>query len=163
MENNQLNRYTAHIEGSFVIFIIGMRVNKVWAVHQWWPVFRAMPQMVKELSAQPNSGFLHAENYLYWRGAALIQYWRSFEHLEQFAHNPAQSHWSAWQNFNQQLATTASVGIWHETYQVEAGHFENFYANMPKKGLAVIGHSCAAVGSHATARNRLSANHSLKS
>ena len=28
-------RYTATIDGEFVVFIIGMRFNKLWKVHQW--------------------------------------------------------------------------------------------------------------------------------
>jgi hypothetical protein len=35
-------RHTAQIEGPFVVFIIGMRINRLWAVHQWLPVARAM-------------------------------------------------------------------------------------------------------------------------
>ena len=32
-------RHTAQIEGSFVVFLIGMRINKVWKVRQWLPAF----------------------------------------------------------------------------------------------------------------------------
>jgi hypothetical protein len=35
-------RHTAQIEGPFVVFIIGMRINRLWAVHKWLPVARAM-------------------------------------------------------------------------------------------------------------------------
>jgi len=28
-------RYTGTIEGDFVVFLIGMRVNKPWKVHRW--------------------------------------------------------------------------------------------------------------------------------
>ena len=45
-------RWTAEIEGDFVVFLIGMRVNKPWKVHKWLPVFLAMPRMLKELSAK---------------------------------------------------------------------------------------------------------------
>ncbi|TDJ39578.1 MAG: DUF4188 domain-containing protein [Gammaproteobacteria bacterium] len=32
-------RVTANVtEDEFVIFLIGMRINKLWKVHQWWPV-----------------------------------------------------------------------------------------------------------------------------
>ena len=41
-------RVTAEIEGDFVIFLIGMRINKLWKVHKWLPVFRAMPRMIRE-------------------------------------------------------------------------------------------------------------------
>jgi hypothetical protein len=41
-------RMTAEIEGDFVVFIIGMRINKRWKLHKWVPVFRALPRMLKE-------------------------------------------------------------------------------------------------------------------
>lgn len=28
-------RVTAQVEGDFVVFLIGMRINKVWKIHQW--------------------------------------------------------------------------------------------------------------------------------
>ena len=39
-------RVMAKIEGDFVVFIIGMRVNKPWKLHKWLPVFAAMPPMI---------------------------------------------------------------------------------------------------------------------
>ena len=45
-------RYSATIEGPFVVFLIGMRVNQLWALHKWVPVARAMPPMLKELMAE---------------------------------------------------------------------------------------------------------------
>jgi len=35
-------RYTAQIDGSFVVFIIGMRINRWWALHKRLPVSLAM-------------------------------------------------------------------------------------------------------------------------
>lgn len=72
-------RYTAQLDGSFVVFLIGMRMNKLWAVHKWLPVAKAMGPMVEHLLEHRDLGLLHAERYLYWPGAALVQYWRSFE------------------------------------------------------------------------------------
>jgi hypothetical protein len=34
-------RYTAQVEGPFVVFIIGMRINQMLAVHKWLPVAQA--------------------------------------------------------------------------------------------------------------------------
>ena len=44
-------RWTAELEGDFVVFLIGMRVNRPWKVHKWWPVLRAMPRILTELEA----------------------------------------------------------------------------------------------------------------
>jgi len=46
-------RMTAEIEGDFVVFLIGMRINKLWKVHKWLPVFTVMPKMIKEVKSNP--------------------------------------------------------------------------------------------------------------
>jgi hypothetical protein len=132
-------RYTAALDGSFVVFMIGMRVNKLWAVHKWLPVARAMRPMVEHLLAHRALGLLHVQYYLYWRGGALVQYWRSFEQLERFARDPSLAHLDAWKRFNRAVGSDGSVGIWHETYRVPEGHYTSIYANMPRMGLAVAG------------------------
>ena len=52
------SRMAGEIEGEFVVFLIGMRINKPWKLHKWLPAFLAMPKMLKELEAHPESGFL---------------------------------------------------------------------------------------------------------
>ena len=42
-------RMTAEIDGDFVVFLIGMRINKPWKIHKWLPVVLAMNPMLKEL------------------------------------------------------------------------------------------------------------------
>jgi hypothetical protein len=34
-------RVTARIDGEIVVFLIGMRINRFWKVHKWWPVAAA--------------------------------------------------------------------------------------------------------------------------
>ena len=148
-------RFSAQIDGPFVVFLIGMRVNRLWAVHKWLPVARAMGPMVRELLTHPELGLLHADTYLYWRGAALVQYWRSFEQLEQFARNPALAHLDAWKRFNQAVGADGSVGIWHESFLVQQGQYETVYGNMPRRGLAMAGAHLSATGRRETARRRL--------
>ena len=41
-------RMAAEMEGDFVVFAIGMRVNKAWKLHKWLPVASAMRRMLKE-------------------------------------------------------------------------------------------------------------------
>jgi hypothetical protein len=82
-------RYTASHDGDVVVFLIGMRINKLWKIHKWWPVFLAMRPMVQELQANPASGMLHASFGLLFGGPAVVQYWRSFEDLERFARDGA--------------------------------------------------------------------------
>src|SRR3954452_19383307 len=94
-------RYSATIDGDFVGFIIGMRINRPLRVKSWWPVFAAMPKMIRELEADPSSGFLGATQGLMTTGPTLVQYWRSFEQLEAYARNPQAAHLPAWRAFNQ--------------------------------------------------------------
>ncbi len=148
-------RFTAHIDEPFVVFLIGMRINRFLAFRKWVPVARAMGPMIRELYQHPEKGFLGAEFFLYWRGPAIVQYWRSFEDLERFARNPDDPHLPAWRRFNQTVGTDGSVGIWHETYAVEAGHHEAIYNNMPVFGLAKATEHVPAKGRLETARRRL--------
>ena len=148
-------RVAAHIEGDFVVFLIGMRINKLWKIHKWFPVAIAMPGMIKELEARgPESGFLGYLNYPF----VLVQYWRSFEHLEAYARAQDQKHWPAWVAFNKKLGKArGDVGIWHETYKVRAGEYEAIYSGMPLMGLAKVGSVLDAQGTHESARARIEA------
>ncbi len=148
-------RYTAHIDGPFVVFLIGMRVNRLFAFRKWVPTATAMGPMLKTLYTHPEKGFLGAQTFLYWRGVAVVQYWRSFDDLEQFARNKSDPHLAAWQRFNKAIGGDGSVGIWHETYLVEAGKYEALYGNMPRFGLGNASEHVPATGSRETARRRL--------
>ena len=127
-------RYTADIDGDFVVFLIGMRFNKPWKVRQWWPVFTAMPKMLKTLDDHPELGCLGSHS---WPGRTtlLLQYWRSFEDLDRFARDRELPHLEPWRRFNRVIRDSGDVGIWHETYQVHAGEYEAVYGNMPEFGL----------------------------
>ena len=54
-------RLAATLDGTFVVFMIGMRINNLFQVNKWLPVATAMPRMLKELAKQPELGFIHAE------------------------------------------------------------------------------------------------------
>lgn len=148
-------RFTAHRDEHFVVFLIGMRVNRPLAFRKWVPTARAMGPMLRELYRRPEKGFLGAEFFVYWPGAAVVQYWRSFEDLERFARDPQDPHLPAWQRFNRTVKSDGSVGIWHESYLVEPGQYEAVYNNMPVFGLAKATEHVRAVGGRETARRRL--------
>lgn len=146
-------RYSADMGGDFVVFIIGMRPNPWWKVHRWLPVARAMQRMLRELAADPQSGFLAANQGMLASGPTVVQYWRSFEDLDRFARDPRAAHLPAWRRFNQKIRTSGAVGIWHETYLVRAGAYEAIYADMPRVGLAAAGgHVPIHVKGHTAAR-----------
>jgi GH15 family glucan-1,4-alpha-glucosidase len=147
-------RLTATLEGEFVVFLIGMRINSPLKVHKWFPLARAMPRMITELYRQPELGFIHAEMWLS-RTIILVQYWRSMEQLLAYAKNKQAQHLPAWQAFNKAVGTDGSVGIWHETYTATAGTYENVYVNMPAFGLGKAGTLQAATGGKQSAAGRL--------
>ena len=127
-------RYTARTDKPFVVFLIGMRINQLWAVHKWMPVASAMPPMLKILAEHPAKGLLGVETWVRWREILTVQYWK---------------------DFNQRVGSDGSVGIWHETFLVEAGQYECVYGNMPRYGLAAATEHVPAVGNRETARLRL--------
>lgn len=153
-------RMTVEMEGEFVVFLIGMKINKPWKVHKWLPVFLAMPKMIKELKEHPESGFL---GYNGLGGSVIVQYWRSFEHLETYARSKDMKHWPAWVDFNQRMGKSrGDVGIWHETYVVKPGNFEAVYSGMPPYGLGKIGKLVPASGNREAARARMNAGSSTE-
>ena len=149
-------RVTAQCDEPFVVFLIGMRVNKPWKVHKWLPVAMAMGRMIRELSTRPKSDLLHVESWA-GRTTIMVQYWRSFDALERYAKNQSDAHLPAWRAFNQKVASNGDVGIWHETYTVNPGQFECVYNNMPRFGLAAATNVVPASGKRSGARGRLTA------
>lgn len=145
-------RFTAEIEGDFVVFLIGSVAHHPLRVRQWLPVARAMQAMQREIAARPEIGCLHVENFGAVRNIS-IQYWKSFEHLERFARSKEWSHLEAWRSFNKLISDSGDIGIWHETYQVRAGQFETMYGNMPVFGLAGAGRH-VKIGASSTAATR---------
>jgi hypothetical protein len=148
-------RYTAQSDDPFVVFLIGMRVNRILALRSWMRVAAAMPPMIAELKRNPALGLLHAQFFVYWRGVGVLQYWRSFDQLHAYAHARDAAHLPAWAEFNRRIGGNGVVGIWHETYTVAPGQYESVYANMPLFGLAGAVRHLPAVGRLESARSRI--------
>ena len=138
-------RMTVEIEGEFVLYLIGMRINRFWKIHKWFPVFIAMPRMLNELASDPNSGLL---GYRLLNLFSVVQYWRSLDHLIAYARQKDSAHLPAWRAFNKAFAKDSDdVGIWHETYRIQPGCYEVVYRNMPAFGLGAA-FDLVPVGSH---------------
>jgi|SRR5579884_2143802 len=149
-------RFTAQTDQPFVVFLIGMRVNKPLAIRKWLPTALAMGPMLRELYAHPEKGFLGAHTFLTGRTVLMVQYWRSFEDLERFARDDNDPHMPAWRRFNRAVGyKDGSVGIFHESYLVQPGQYEAVYGNMPVFGLAAATSHVPARGRRETARGRL--------
>jgi hypothetical protein len=156
MANIIPGRMTASHSGDIAVFIIGMRVNRLWAIGKWLPVFRAMGAMLGELHSDPDSGFLAYE--MCWkspRQPVLIQYWQSFDALEAYAADTGRAHRPAWTAFNREAKGNDAVGIFHETYVVRSGASETLYNDLPVFGLGKAKGLVPATGNREAARNRM--------
>jgi hypothetical protein len=145
-------RYTAQIDGDFVVFLIGARPN--W--RNPWSSFgdlggrRGMKHMLDYLMDHPERGLL-----AYQMGfPTIVQYWRSFVQLEAFARDGDDPHLAAWRSYWKRVGSSSRTGIWHETYLVKAGAYEAIYGNMPTRGLGRAGRLVPLTGS-SSARNRI--------
>jgi hypothetical protein len=147
-------RYSADVEGEFVVLLIGMRINRLWQVHRWWPVLSAMRAMLAELAEHPDKGLLGAQQALI-GGPAVVQYWRSHEDLERFALAADDLHRPAWKHWNRVIRDTGAVGVWHETYVLRDGQHESIYVNMPRFGLAAATDHVPVAQRGESARERL--------
>lgn len=145
-------RVTHQHEGPLVVFLIGMRVNRIFRPDLWMPVFMAMPRMLAELSADSSSGLLGYRITVGAGGPLVIQYWKTPEQLYAYAGDTSAEHRPAWAEFNRRARKVpGAVGIWHETYAVDRA--ESMYVGMPVTGLAAAtGSREAAAGSRAAQR-----------
>lgn len=156
-------RYTAHIEGDFVIFLIGARVNSWRKLIKLSWIGQASSAMYEALESHPEYGYLGGEAFTrnFFRESINISYWRSYEHLERFSRSKDDPHLEAWRRFNQEIASDGSFGIWHETYLVKAGNYETVYSNMPQFGLARAAEHHPMAGRKQTSRGRLTGEESV--
>ncbi|MBV0925794.1 DUF4188 domain-containing protein [Halomicroarcula limicola] len=129
----------ADIDGDFVIYINGMRLNRLRAVHKWLLAGRKIAKMFERLESDPDSGFLgYQPAFMGLRTGAAIQYWRSLEDLRRFARDPEDLHVPAWQWYNDEVDSGGGVGFWAELYVIEDGNYETFFRNVPPIGLGTV-------------------------
>ena len=147
-------RHMAKIEGDFVVFLIGARLQWTHPIRSFRDLGgrRGMSHMLKHLSEHPEKGLLGYEMGL----PTIVQYWRSFDHLEAFARADDDPHTVAWRKYWKRVGKQNRTGIWHETYLVRAGEYEAVYANMPAFGLGKAG-SLVPMAGETRARTRLGA------
>ena len=150
---NAPTRLTAQIDDEVVVFLIGMRF-RLRQVRRWLPLFMAMPKMLRELAADPSSGYLGGQSW-FGNPTVMVQYWRSFEDLERYARATDHEHRPAWAACNRTIRSGVDVGVWHESYRVRPGDYEAVYVNMPPFGLARATGTVPAIGPRESARGRL--------
>ena len=124
---------------SVTVFMVGIRVNRWLAPWHWLPLLLALPPMVRELAAEPDSGLLGYRLLLGpgARQAMLLQYWRDAQDLHTFARDPNSPHHAAQKRFwRHYAAADAAVGVWHELLPASAP--EALYGNMPPTGIGAL-------------------------
>jgi hypothetical protein len=149
------DRLHAEREGEFVVFLVGMRINRLWKVHRWLPVAMSAPRMAREQESKGLLGSRFFRSGL--REVTILQYWESFEALRGYAREPGTEHRTWWGRFNEMASGDDAVGIWHETYLVRAGEYETVYRHMPASGLGAAEGSelVPATGARESAADRL--------
>jgi hypothetical protein len=153
MRDIHRGRWTAQIEGDFVVFLIGARINsklRVLRALRDLGGAKGMRGMLEYLVAHPEKGLLGYEA----SGLNIVQYWRSFEQLEAFANDKDDPHLEVWRDYWRRVGRSGRTGIWHETYLVRAGEYEAIYGNMPPRGLGRAS-TLIPLAANAGARRRL--------
>jgi hypothetical protein len=145
-------RYAGRLDGDFVVFLIGARFSLRNPVRSVLDLGgrRGMRHMLDHLVAHPEKGLLGYQMGF----PTIVQYWRSFDHLERFAKDKDDPHVAVWRDYWRRVGSSPRTGIWHETYLVRAGEYEAVYGNMPAFGLGKAGKAIPLSGS-STARTRL--------
>jgi hypothetical protein len=146
----------AEIDGDFVVFLIGGRFSLRHPIRTFRDLGGrrgGMRAMLDHLVAHPEKGLLGYTMGL----PVIVQYWLSFEHLENFARDQSDPHAKTWREYyRRQAAHGEGAGIWHETFQVRAGEYEAIYNNMPPFGLGKAGR-LVPLAESSTARLRIRA------
>ena len=127
------DRLHAERGDDFVVFLVGMRINRLRNVHRWLPVVLSAPRMVEEQEREGLLGSRFLRSGL--RELTVLQYWESFETLREYARDPGTEHRTWWSRFNRLAGEDDTVGIWHETYLVSRDGYETVYRHMPASGL----------------------------
>lgn len=152
MTQIQAGRLTVDNHRDLVVFLIGARINRWWLLPLSLPILAKMNRMLVELRDDPDSGLLGVQPVGF---GVSVQYWKSYEHLNRYANDPERTHRPTWTKFLSKLFNNRAVGIWHETYLVQAGHYESIYTNMPRFGLGRCQPLIPATGGHSTSARRL--------
>jgi hypothetical protein len=152
----QQGRWTAELDGDFVVFLIGAMVYDPAAATEASRLLLAMATMLDELEADPSMGLLGYTRHGEAGHGVLVQYWRSFDALESYARNPGALHAPVWRAWNRLASDDRNAaGIWHETFKVAAGNYEAIYQNTPVMGLQRAGRPLTVTEAKDSARARI--------
>jgi hypothetical protein len=132
---------------------LGLVVRKLGALPFARKIGRAIERAASE-AIETKAGLLHSERIFFqWKHFGFIQYWSSFEALEDWSHRPPHSDW--WREALERMRKQGDFGVYHETFLVPRSGIESIYLNCPAVGLSAFGVQGEAVGTATTSRDRL--------
>ena len=150
------DRMMADLEGEFLVFVIELQIHKWWLFWRWYPAVRAMTQMLFELLEKKEYGLLSFDYWNVLHRQLFVMYWRSYEHMHDWALNKNATHIPGWKMLNQLMKDHPDIiGFWHESYVVQPYQYESFYRNVPTMGLGKAGKLTPIKGRMSTAAARL--------
>jgi hypothetical protein len=148
-------RWMARREGPFAVFVFGMRLNRARGLRRFLWGLRVLRRVLADLHTGSARGFLAGSVYRTGRSVIAVQYWDSFDALDEYARDHALPHRGAWQRYLREALDDPAVGLWHETYLASPGTWEAVYVNMPPRGLGAAGELEAMQANKGSARDRL--------
>jgi hypothetical protein len=151
-----MNRVIARLPGSVTELCLvrfGWQARGVAARFYAAKLARAVDRAAAEAVAS-GAGLLHSERLAFGRGhAGVLQYWRSFDALEDWSHRPPHADW--WRGAVERMRGRDDFGVYHEAYLVPRDRVEAIYLNCRPTGLAAFAAAGAPVGADTNSRGRL--------
>ncbi len=148
-------RWMARRTEPFAVFLFGMRLNQTRGLPRFLWGLRVLRRVLANLEAHPARGFLAGQVYRAGRTLIAVQYWESFDALDDYARDHALPHRRAWQRYLREALDDPAMGLWHETYLADPGSWEGIYVNMPPWGLGAGAELSEMQANRGSARERL--------
>lgn len=151
-------RWMAARTEPFVVFLFGMRLNRLTSpsgLRRWLWARRVLAAALADLGAHPERGLLAGKVWRSGRELLAVQYWSSFEALDDWARDHGLPHRPAWQRYLREAMTDPALGLWHETYLAAPGTWEGVYMQVPPTGAGAAGPVLDMGATKGSARDRL--------
>jgi Domain of unknown function (DUF4188) len=132
---------------------LGLVVRKFRALPYASRLVRAIDRSARE-AIESGAGLFSSERFRFgWDHFGVLQYWSSFEALDNWSHRSPHSDW--WRDALERMRQRGDFGVYHETFLVPRGNVESIYLDCPPVGLSGFGVKGEAVGHSTTSRDRL--------
>ncbi|MDB5350762.1 MAG: hypothetical protein JWN86_2009 [Planctomycetota bacterium] len=122
-----------------------------------WPFVSRLGKAIDRSASEAiaaDAGLFHSERFAFnLRHFGVLQYWRSFDDLEQWVRRPPHSEW--WRQATERGRTKRDIGVYHEVFLVPRTAIESIYLDCSPVGLSAFGTLGEPVGSLTTSRDRL--------